>query len=383
MAQHSPIHNRNFALGPKPDIGPGIAGLQMATSTTESATGPSISAMTTGPQEMAPIDELLRLTQELEKLRLARDEAYEERDAMADDLLKLLEDVEKKDEELKEMAGKAWTRKDDAQKMSGDEATEMHRSAQVGGGDGIYSMPSEANSKEKASTVPVSQVGQQIWMQDAHRQYQIQLAQVEESWRSQMDAEHKLRQATEDRLYNMKQSCEARMKEVESQVRIRIAEQQRRLQKTGVAIKGKSHQTRINSGWTDGLDLMHQLVADQEVEINNEYQRAEQFRRMSERLTTQVKHSNMANQAQQFRRMRERSMTQAKPANMADQALEQAEQVEQQHLEDVQSQVKQANMADQALDQAEQAGQQRLKNVKSQSTESRRQRRKKQTPRSF
>ncbi|KAK0276753.1 hypothetical protein LTR35_002894 [Friedmanniomyces endolithicus] len=280
---------------------------------------------------------------------------------MADDLLKLLEDVEKKDEELKEMAGKVWTRKDEAQKMSGDEATEMHRSAQVGGGDGIYSMPSEASSKEKvgftgasdarlrsyiatqAFTVPVSQ---------------IQLAQVEESWRSQMDAEHKLRQATEDRLYNMKQSCEARMKEVESQARIRIAEQQRRLQETEVAVKGRSPQAGINSGWTDGLDLMHQLVADQEVEINNEYQRAEQFRRMSERLTTQVKHSNMANQAQQFRRMSERSMTQAKPANMADQALEQAEQ-------------------------AEKVGQQRLKNVKSQSTKSRHQRRKKQTPGSF
>ncbi|KAK0328528.1 hypothetical protein LTR82_000459 [Friedmanniomyces endolithicus] len=295
---------------------------------------------------------------------------------MADDLLKLLEDVEKKDEELKEMAGKVWTRKDEAQKMSGDEATEMHRSAQVGGGDGIYSMPSEASSKEKvgftgasdarlrsyiatqAFTVPVSQVGKQIWMQDAHHPYQIQLAQVEESWRSQMDAEHKLRQATEDRLYNMKQSCEARMKEVESQARIRIAEQQRRLQETEVAVKGRSPQAGINSGWTDGLDLMHQLVADQEVEINNEYQRAEQFRRMSERLTTQVKHSNMANQAQQFRRMSERSMTQAKPANMADQALEQAEQ-------------------------AEKVGQQRLKNVKSQSTKSRHQRRKKQTPGSF
>ncbi|KAK0346692.1 hypothetical protein LTR91_014266 [Friedmanniomyces endolithicus] len=281
---------------------------------------------------------------------------------MADDLLKLQEDVEKKDEELERMAKKTRTWEDDAQKMSNDDAMKLHRSAQVGGGDGIYSMPSEASGKENSgftgasdarirsyiatqtSTVPVSQLDQQIWMQDAHRQYQIQLAQVEGSWRSQMDAEHKLRQAAEDRLYNMKQSCEARMKEVESHARIRIAEQQRRSQETGVAVKGKSHQR----GST-------QLVADQQVEINNEYQRAEQFRRMSERLTTQVEHSNMANQAQRFRRRSGRSTAQAK----------------------------QANMADQALEQAEQAGQQRLKNVKSQSTESRRQRRKKQKPRSF
>ncbi|KAK1065506.1 hypothetical protein LTR74_007870 [Friedmanniomyces endolithicus] len=360
-------------MTPRHDVDSGIAGPQMATSTAEQAAGPSTSTTTLTPQEMAHIDELLRLRKQLEEVRLARDEACEERDAMADDLLKLQEDVEKKDEELWRMAEKTRTWEDDAQKMSNDDAMKVHRSAQVGGGDGIYSMPSEASGKENSgftgasdarirsyiatqtSTVPVSQLDQQIWMQDAHRQYQIQLAQVEESWRSQMDAEHKLRQAAEDRLYNMKQSCEARMKEVESHARIRIAEQQRRSQETEVAVKGKSHQTGVNSGWTDGLDLMHQLVADQEVEINNEYQRAEQFRRMSERLTTQVEHSNMANQAQRFRRRSGRSTAQAK----------------------------QANMADQALEQAEQAGQQRLKNVKSQSTESRRQRRKKQKPRSF
>ncbi|KAK1057582.1 hypothetical protein LTR33_013599 [Friedmanniomyces endolithicus] len=402
MAQHSPIHNRNFALGPKPDVGPGIAGLQMATSTTESATGPSISAMTTGPQEMAHIDELLRLTQELEKFRLARDDAYEERDAMADDLLKLLEDVEKKDEELKEMAGKAWTRKDDAQKMSGDEATEMHRSVQVGGGDSFSSIPSGVSGKEtvvfteapdarirpvtatQTSAALVSEVDQQMWMQDSHRQYQMQLAQVEKDWRSQMEEEHKLRQGADDGLINMKEFYEAQMKEVESQSRVRIEELQHRMQGSEILIERESHQMEMHSGWKEELDQLHQLAADQEVEINNQYQRAEQFQRMSERLTTQVKHSNratQATQAQQFRRMCERSMTtQPKPANMADQALEQAEQVEQQYLEDAQSQVEQAKMTDRDLEQAGQAGQQRLKNVKSQSTESRRQRRKKQTP---
>ncbi|KAK1067515.1 hypothetical protein LTR74_006376 [Friedmanniomyces endolithicus] len=405
MAQHSPIHNRNFALGPKPDVGPGIAGLQMATSTTESAIGPSISAMTTGPQEMAHIDELLQLTQELEKLRLARDEAYEERDAMADDLLKLLEDVEKKDEELKEMAGKAWTWKDDAQEVSGDEATEMHRSVQVGGGDGFSSIPRGVSGKEtvvfteapdarirpvtatQTSAVLVSEVDQQMWMQDSLRQYQMQLAQVEKDWRSQLEEEHKLRQGAEDGLINMKEFYEAQMKEVESQSRVRIEELQHRMQESKILIERESHQMEMHSGWKEELDQLHQLAADQEVEINNQYQRAEQFQRMSERLTTQVKHSNratqatQATQAQQFRRMSERSMTtQAKPANMADQALEQAEQVEQQYLEDAQSQVEQAKLADRDLEQAGQAGQQRLKNVKSQSTESRRQRRKKQTP---
>ncbi|TKA41100.1 hypothetical protein B0A54_07621 [Friedmanniomyces endolithicus] len=356
MAQHIPIHDRNFALGPKPDVGPGIAGLQMATSTTEQGTGPPISAMTIGPQEMAHIDELLRLTKELEESRLARDQACQERDAMADDLLKLLEDIEKKDEELKDMAGRALTWKDDAQKMSSDDATEMHRSVQVRGGDGFSSIP------------------------NSHRQYQMQLAQVEKDWRFQMEEEHKLRQGPENGLVNMKEFYEAQMQEVESQSRIRIEELQGRMQELEIALQRESQQIELHSGWKEELDQLHQLAADQEVEINDQYQRAERFQRMSERLTTQVKHSNTASQAQQFRRMSERSTTQAKPANMADQALEQVEQVEQQHLEDIRSQVGQANTADRDLEQAEQVGQQRLKNVKSQSTESRRQRRKKQTP---
>ncbi|KAK0319917.1 hypothetical protein LTR91_014021 [Friedmanniomyces endolithicus] len=377
MAQHIPIHDRNFALGPKPDVGPGIAGLQMATSTTEQGTGPPISAMTIGPQEMAHIDELLRLTKELEESRLARDQACQERDAMADDLLKLLEDIEKKDEELKDMAGRALTWKDDAQKMSSDDATEMHRSVQVRGGDGFSSIPITAT---QTSTVLVSEADRQMWIKDSHRQYQMQLAQVEKDWRFQMEEEHKLRQGPENGLVNMKEFYETQMQEVESQSRIRIEELQGRMQELEIALQRESQQIELHSGWKEELDQLHQLAADQEVEINDQYQRAERFQRMSERLTTQVKHSNTASQAQQFRRMSERSTTQAKPANMADQALEQAEQVEQQHLEDIRSQVGQANTADRDLEQAEQVGQQRLKNVKSQSTESRRQRRKKQTP---
>ncbi|KAK0935396.1 hypothetical protein LTR29_013029 [Friedmanniomyces endolithicus] len=331
----------------------------MATSTTEQAAGPLISVTTQTPQEMAHVDELLRLRKQLEEVRLARNEACEERDAMADDLLKLQEDVEEKDEKLERMAKETRTREDEIQKMFSNGAMKVHRSVQFGGGEGICSLPGEASGKAKVgfarapdarirtsialqtSTVPLSQVDQQIWKQGVHRQYQAQLAEVEESWRSQVEAEHKLRQAAEDGLYNMKQSCEAQMKEVKSQARTRIEEQLRRTQKTEVGVRGESHQKAANS--------------DQEVEINNEYQRAEQFRRMSERLTTQVKHSNMANQAQQFPRRSERSTTQAMPANMADRSFEQAEQV----------------------------GQQRLKNVKSQSTVSRRQRRKKQTPASF
>ena len=72
----------------------------------------------------------------------------------------------------------------------------------------------------------------------------------------------------------------------------------------------------VDSGGNEELERLRLLAAEQEGRVNDQHQCVEQFRRMSERLTTQVKQ-----------------------ANLAKRGLEQSEQAMRQQVEDMKSQI--------------------------------------------
>ena len=350
MTLHTSMYN-NSVTSPEPDLNSGMAGLQMAISTRETfsgkgtpATGTTPRAKPSIPQKKTHIDELLRLRKELEEMREARDQAYGERDAMADDVLKAQEGVEEKDEELSKMSREVWTWRDKAEKLSNDMADERRPAAQgrrsLVGGNARSPVTREANGRNEAelaqarqqvqqltaalaesdallnaktSTVHAPEVDQQASTQEAQRQFQAQLAQAEDHWRSQALEQQKLRQAAEGGLHDTREYYENKLRDVESQARSQIEEQQRRLQETETGLQGRME---VDSGGNEELERLRRLAAEQEGRVDDQRQCAEQFRRMSERLTTQVKQ-----------------------ANLAKRGLEHSEQAMRQQVEDMRSQI--------------------------------------------
>lgn len=338
----------NSVPGPEPDLNSGMAGLQMAMSTSSGkgtpATGTTPRAKPSVPQKKTHIEEMLRLRKEVEEMRDARDQAFGERDAMADDLLKAQEDFEEKDEALSKMSREVWTWREKAEKLSNDLADERRLLAQgrraLVEGNASHSGTREANGRNEAeltqqvqqltaalaeskallsaktSAVSTPEIDQQASMQEAQRQFQAQLAQVEDRWRSQGVEQQKLLKAAEGSLHDTREYYENKLRDVELQARSHIEEQQRRLQEIEVSLQGRSQEMEVDSGGNEELERLRRLAAEQEGRINDQRQCAEQFKRMSERLTTQVKQ-----------------------ANLAKRGLEQSEQAMRQQVEDMKSQV--------------------------------------------
>lgn len=346
--------NNKSVPGPEPDLNSGMAGLQMAIFTKETssgkgtpATGPTPRAKPSIPQKKDHVDEVLRLRKELKEVKEARDQAYGERNAMEDDMLKIHEDLEKKDEELSKMSREVWTWREKAEKLSNDMTDNRRLAAQsrrsLVGGNASFPATREASGRNEAelaqarqqvqqltaalaesqallsakdSTVPTPEVDQQASTQETQRQFQEQLAQVEDHWRSQVVEQQNLRQAAESGLQNTREYYENKLRDVELQARSQIEEQQRRLQETETGLQEQLQQMEVDSGGNEELERLRRLTAEQEVRVNDQRQCAEQFRRMSERLTTQVKQ-----------------------ANLAKRGLEQSEQAMRQQVEDMKSQM--------------------------------------------
>lgn len=338
MASHIPFYN-NSLPAPEPDLNSGMAALQMATSTKVAASGkakPSI------PQKKSHVDELIRLRKELEELRAERDQAHRERDAMEDDLLQAQEDLEQKidelgkkskdleekSEELSKKSKEVWTWREKAEKaerLSNDMAIERRFSGSdrrsLGSGNASPLPTKEANGKveaelgqarqqiqqlmselaetktlldTKTASPPVPKVNNQNLAQEAQRQFQTQLAQVENHWRSEALEQQKLRQIAEAGLNDTKVYYENKLKDVEFQAQSQIAEHQRQLQETKIGCQEPVQQMEVDSPGTEELDRLRRLAAEQEESMNSQRQCAEQYRRMNERLTTQIKQANMA-----------------------------------------------------------------------------------------
>ena len=327
--------------GPVPDLSAGMAGLQMATSTMESSSRNGSPASGTPrakpsiPQKKNHIDELLRLRKELETTREERDQACGERDAMENDLLNAQEALEEKEEALKTMSREVWTWREKAEKMSKDMASEKRLGAQ--GRRSFAERPSsatssrEANSRTEAELTEARQEVQRLTsalaesqtllgartstspgLEVDQHQVQAQMEQLE----SRLRSEEKLRRAADASLQNTSAFYQNKLSEVETQARIQIEDQQRRLQEAEMGLQGGLQRMEIDSGGNEELERLRQLTAEKEGRVDEQRQCAEQYRRMSERLTTQVKQ-----------------------ANLAKRGLEQSEQMVRQQMEDMKSQL--------------------------------------------
>lgn len=324
--------------GLEPDLSAGIAGLQMATSTMESSSrngSPAPGAPRARPsipQKKNHIDELLRLRKELDATREERDQACGERDAMENDLLNAQEAVEEKDEALKKMSREVWTWREKAEKMSKDVADEKRGGAK--GRRSFAERPSSATTSREANgrtEVELAEARQEIQRLTSalaesqtllraktpvsefdQRSVQEQMEPVE----SRLRSEEKLRRAAESSLRDTSIYYENKLRDVETQARIQIEEQQRRLEEAEIGLQGGLQRMEVDSAGNEELERLRRVATEQEGRIDEQRQCAEQFRRMSERLTTQVKQ-----------------------ANLAKRGLEQSEQMMRQQMEDMRSQL--------------------------------------------
>lgn len=260
---------------------------------------------------------------ELKETKEARDQAYGERDAMADDLLKMQEDIEDRDAELKKLSREVWIWREKAEKMSIDKpaqealTVQSRRSLAMTEEDfprtrevNIQSEDDLAEARKKIRQLTAAlaesnalldkktsvgseyQRNQQASSAEDERQFQMQLAQSEDHWRSQLIEHQKLRQAAESALHSMRGIYEQKLKDVELEARSSIWQLQYQLRERDGAREEQSGCVKILPHVNEELEHLRQLVIDQESMINDQRQCAEHFRRMSERLTTQIKQAN-------------------------------------------------------------------------------------------
>ena len=347
---HTPMY-KGAPRTPLPDFDAGMAGLQIAVAARDgkelvSASGPSPlstvpRAKPSVPQKKGHIDELVRIRKDIEEMREERDQALGERDAMADDMLKIQEELDEKDEELKKMSREVWTWREKAETLINDKTGPRGRRALVGaeasslaGRESTARMEQElAQAREqvqqltaslaesnallsaKTVTATVAQVDQNALMYEAQRESRATSTQAEEHWRSEAIEQQKLRQAAEDGLQSTKSYYEVKIRSVESQGQEQLREQQRRLHDAEAALRDRSQQMEIDSGGSEELDQLRRQAAELQTRVDDQHQCVERFRRMSERLTTQVKQAKFDRQN-----------------------LEQSEQTMRRHIEDMRTQ---------------------------------------------
>lgn len=301
-------------LSPEPDINSGMAALQMVMSPKETPSRGSPAPGTpkmkpTIPQKNKSIDEYLRLKKELEEVKEARD-------LMEDDLLKAQEDLEEREKELKQKSREVWTWREKAEKLSNEMVNERRhqgqgqRSPMSANASALASREASArNEKELAEarqqiqelTAALSEAkthlsakesdsGPSGLDQESLSRLEDQIGQLQIQCRS----EEKLRRAAEASLQNTSQFYQNKLESAEAQARIQIEDQRRQIQE--LQTEGGLQRMDIDSGGNEELERLRRLTAEQEGRIEEHRRCAEQFRSMSERLTSQVKQGKQSEQ---------------------------------------------------------------------------------------
>jgi hypothetical protein len=252
------------------------------------------------PQKPDHAQELARLKKELAEVEDARD-------IMEVEFLKLQEDVEEKDEQLSKLSKEIWTWKDIAESRANSAAQERSSkdvndtseielaqarqeiqrltAALAESEAAIDQHATAASSPRSNSPVADSPVGEG----ELRLLFESRLAEAQEELRNQVNEEHKLRVAAEGSLQSAREYYENKMKEVEQQAQTSIAEQQQSFQEAFSA----SQPVSIDSVDAGEIEALRGRVNDLETRIREQHRCTEQYRRMSERLTTQVKQANM------------------------------------------------------------------------------------------
>jgi chromosome segregation ATPase len=300
---------------------PGInAAMEMATETSSIPSKPKPSI----PQKKNHVHELVRLKKELAEVQDARD-------MMEVEILKLQEDVEEKDKQLNELSQELWTWKDRAESWILPTLTAQERSPKdvdrasetelAQARQEIQRLTaalaeSEATIRQHTSATSVTQSSNPASEDEFRARFESEFAKAQEQWRTQVNQENKLRVAAEGSLHSTREYYENKMKEVEQQAQTRIAEQQRLAQeaKSSSLPSASSQPMEIDSVDTGEIEALRDKVNDLENRIKEQHQCTEQYRRMSERLTTQVKQADMARRtAEQSEQTLRRQLEDSRP----------------------------------------------------------------------
>ncbi|KAK5740823.1 hypothetical protein LTR17_004413 [Elasticomyces elasticus] len=271
------------------------------------------------PQRKDHHDEMCRLREELEEMRIAKDQALQAREAMEDDLLDIQEKgdetenaLKQRNEDLEKMAREVRAWRERAESLSVD------RRRSPAGAETRPPLQGQANEKielaltherqqvqhltatlaktqallDATTSAAAHDMHQQTSMEDARRRWGAQLAQAEHFWRAQVIEQQKLREAAEIQLQGMLQRHEAQLGQVEDgelQARAEVEIQQRRVQQMEEALQKQSRQINVDSSVSEDLERLREQIIELKGNLHDQHGCAEQYRRMSERLTTEVK----------------------------------------------------------------------------------------------
>lgn len=309
----------SFGSIPEPDLTSGATALQ-TTSPNEQRASPNKMSPPVASQKAKPnipkkkthVDEMFRLKRELEEAKKARDEATEIKDMMAEDLLTTQEEVQEKEDEVRKISKEVWAWRDKAERLSSQVKEQKTRQSLMGT-ETISASTREVNVKremeqmqmhqqieqltaalaekdaqliEKAYVAAGSEDQLQSSIQEAQLRFDLELKQKEDQLRSQLAEEQKLRQAAEANLKSTKDYYESRHRDTEQLASTKIEEERKRSQATESALNDQMNRMEID---LTSQQQQEQLVATYEAEIRDQRQRCNQFKKTSERLTTQMK----------------------------------------------------------------------------------------------
>lgn len=309
----------SFGSVPEPDFTSGAAALQ-TTNLHEQTTSPakmsppfaSQRSKPNIPQKKTHVDEMFRLKRELEDAIRARDEAVEMKDMMAEDLLTAQEEVQEKEEELRKTSEEVWAWRDKAEKLS-NQVKEQKTGQSLKRTEAISTSTREFNAKREAELIQMRQQIEQLTsaltekdtqliekaslatgaedqlqssIREAQLHFESELKQMEDQMRAQLTEEQKLRQAAEADLKSTKGHYESKLRETEQLASTQIEDEKKKSQSIESALNEQMNRMEIDS---TNQQQHEQLIATYKAEIRDQRQRCNQFRRTSERLTTQIK----------------------------------------------------------------------------------------------
>lgn len=254
------------------------------------------------PQKKKNIDDMYRIKKELEDALSAKDEAVQTRDMMAMDLLSKEEDLEEALNEIGTLKSQVeeqtvqLLQQSQRQSISAKgkvptppareskaklQAEHMQMRQQI---EQLSAALAEKDLRLSPSAVPPINTNDQLQRSMAETQTRLQseLQQKEVQFHTRLAEEQRLRQTAEAELAQIKIQYETQLKATHALVE----EEKKRTQASELALNEQMNRIDLDS---TSHQQHEQVVASYEEKLQNQRQRCEQFRRTSERLTTQIK----------------------------------------------------------------------------------------------
>jgi chromosome segregation ATPase len=197
-------------------------------------------------------------------------------DMIAEDLLTAQEELQEKNDEIKRL-------KEKFEKFH-NLVEDLHATPFTGIASGGFGGEWEAEDKQLRNRIEQSSV--EFAAEDTHVVDASVSTGVESSLRDQLAEEQRQRQALEVELQNTKDQYEARLKAAETLASSHIEAEKQCAEAAQNALNEQMNRMDIDSR---SQEQNQQLIANYEAEIQEQRQRCNQFKKMSERLTTQFK----------------------------------------------------------------------------------------------